>query len=1062
MRARLPLVLLVAGVVALGLGLAVLAPASSNTPAESEPAPADDALAPADDELAAAFDTLAARLAQAVPRVRPAASPKSDAADAPARQAFFERMLRDPATGRIPANVRARELAFARTLPTRTATAPGGTSGAGGPIWAWQEAGPYDVGGRTRALGIDRRNGNVLLAGGVSGGMWKSTDGGTSWRLTSRPAQQLSVTDLAQHPTNPDTWYYTTGEYRGNSARASGAAFRGTGLYRSTDNGETWNELAATVADPATYTSPFQYAARIVISPVTASLFVATNLGGVYRSDDDGASFALVTGPGTAPNGLAYEWADVAVGADGTLLAAFSSYLAGRVEGLPGTGGLFLSTDDGQSWTDITPAALPDGHYRPALAFAPSDPTRAYYFTTGFTSTYAGAEPMHFYALDLADPANVGVEDRSAAMPRSLAGVEYESYIGYCLTLAVKPDDPDFVVLGGVNLYRSRDGFRTPLTLGTGLIGGASYGPDDAFTGAQHPDQHVMVFDPANPNRMWNGNDGGLYRTSDVTAAGSVTWQSMNNGYNVTQFYDISQAAAAGDERLAGGTQDNGTPFFRADQPAAGSARISGGDGAYSFLTPTYAYTSAQGGFGFRFRYDAGGTPTFYDGLVIPPQAQGQLFIHPYTVNPNDDAQVFYPALDSLFRSNTAGNTWQRLTRAPDYGGCLVSAITATTARPAHRLYYALYCGLDAAPRLVRLDDADGAAYTATDISLPGAPLGAYVNDLAVNPDDGDELVVVHSNYNVDGLYHTADAGATYTSIEGNLLGDDAPGGTPGPSLRAAAIAYDPAGTGPAYLLGTSVGLFSTNRLAGAGTQWVQEAPTALGNAVVFDVETRASDLRAAVGTHGRGAFVGTTTALPVELTAFTATADAADDRRRALRLAWQTASETNNAGFEVQHQAPGAASFQAVGFVDGAGTTTDPQRYGLTLTTDAAGAPLTPGRHRVRLRQLDFDGAGETSAAVEVTLGVRGAAEVTAAYPNPLPAGQAARLTLTVADAQPVTVALYDATGRRVARLHEAPAAAGQPVTVRVPSQGLASGVYVVRVTGARFQASRRLVVVR
>jgi hypothetical protein len=98
----------------------------------------------------------------------------------------------------------------------------------------------------------------------------------------------------------------------------------------------------------------------------------------------------------------------------------------------------------------------------------------------------------------------------------------------------------------------------------------------------------------------------------------------------------------------------------------------------------------------------------------------------------------------------------------------------------------------------------------------------------------------------------------------------------------------------------------------------------------------------------------------------------------------------------------------------------------------------------------------------VEVALGVRGAAEVTAAYPNPLPAGQAARLTLTVADAQPVTVALYDATGRRVARVHEAPAAPGQPVTVRVPSQGLASGVYVVRVTGARFQASRRLVVVR
>ena len=78
---------------------------------------------------------------------------------------------------------------------------------------AWSEIGPYDVGGRTRGLAIDQRNSNILMAGGASGGIWKSTDGGKTWMLKSNPGENLGVTDIVQHPNSLNTWYYTTGEY---------------------------------------------------------------------------------------------------------------------------------------------------------------------------------------------------------------------------------------------------------------------------------------------------------------------------------------------------------------------------------------------------------------------------------------------------------------------------------------------------------------------------------------------------------------------------------------------------------------------------------------------------------------------------------------------------------------------------------------------------------------------------------------------------------------------------------------------------------------------------------
>ncbi len=189
---------------------------------------------------------------------------------------------------------------------------------------------------------------------------------------------------------------------------------------------------------------------------------------------------------------------------------------------------------------------------------------------------------------------------------------------------------------------------------------------------------------------------------------------------------------------------------------------------------------------------------------------------------------------------------------------------------------------------------------------------------------------------------------------------------------------------------------------------------------------------------------------LPVELTSFEAVADDGG-----VVLTWETASETNNAGFEVQRRTvEDADAWTQVAFVEGMGTTGEPQRYRHEVDG------LAPGAHQFRLKQVDYDGAFEYSPVVEATVALGTAYRLTAPYPNPS-SGQAV-LELTVEQAQEVRAGLYDALGRRVAVLFDGEVEANAPVRLRPGGERLASGVYVVRVVGETFTAQQKLTLVR
>ena len=178
---------------------------------------------------------------------------------------------------------------------------------------------------------------------------------------------------------------------------------------------------------------------------------------------------------------------------------------------------------------------------------------------------------------------------------------------------------------------------------------------------------------------------------------------------------------------------------------------------------------------------------------------------------------------------------------------------------------------------------------------------------------------------------------------------------------------------------------------------------------------------------------------LPVELVAFDGVVDGME-----VRLRWETAGETNNAGFAIEH-AVGGDAFARIGFVAGAGTTSDPLAYAFVTPT------LAPGRHRFRLRQVDFDGAFSYSATIERTVQTSTPYAISPAFPNPF--NPQTQFTVAVQSTQHVRIAVYNVLGARVLDVHDGALSAHEAHRFTIHAAGLPSGMYLVGIEGESFR---------
>ncbi|MBU3740928.1 MAG: T9SS type A sorting domain-containing protein [Candidatus Kapabacteria bacterium] len=784
-------------------------------------------------------------------------APTSDAALAPQdRKAYMLLRYADPATGQIPEDARQQERHHAASMP-----------GAYGTVKAaealqqetWMLRGPWNIGGRTRALFVDPADERLVIAAGVSGGVWRSTDNGTSWTKVTRPDQLHSVTCIAHDPRpgKDNLMFYGTGEIYGNSA-----GITGDGIYKSTNKGLSWEPIAATVTGQAPSQGDFAYTWRILVHPTSTDtvLFVASAENGVLRSTNAGRTW-------TTSLGSTSLFSEVYCVSDGTLYATLSSNTRFANQ-TASRRGIFRSTDVGATWQEISPSFMPATTRRIVLGIAPSDPKQIYAIAETPNAGTMGkfllrdGERTEWHSI-WKYHADRGWEDRSAALPLfgGRSG-DFFSQGGYDLVCNVSPFDTNVVVVGGTNLYTTSNGFVNNST--NAWIGG--YGkPSAAETfpsyPEHHPDQHDVVFSTKEPLRMYSANDGGVQMTRDVRAD-TVVWTSLTNGYITTQHYAIAITDLTGDARIMGGMQDNGTfstSTFEQTQPWE---RRGGGDGSYcSYIQKGRGLVvSTQNARIRRVVLDSNGTEVGR-GRIDPIGGTDYLFINPFAVDPVDERFLYLAGGRIMWRNNNllemplGGDdstlvNWDSLPQTRLASG-QISAI-AVSRNPSNVVWYGTSNG--GIYKLLNASSKD-ATVVRVDSALPN---GAYVSNIAIDPSNGDHVVFTFSNYNFRSVFATTDGGATWSDVSGNLEG---PNGS-GPAVNWVTIL--PRQDGRLYVVGTSTGLYYTAELNGTSTAWAAAAARDIGNVPIDMVVSRPQDGMIAVGTHGYGVFSGTIDEVPV------------------------------------------------------------------------------------------------------------------------------------------------------------------------------------------------------
>lgn len=774
------------------------------------------------------------------------------------RWEWMTRMLANPATGKIPEDIRSLELAYSSTLPVADGLNKFAT---------WNGIGPWNVGGRTRALAIDKTNPDILLAGAATGGIWRSTNGGITWYHTDMSAvPTANITSIVQDPRSgkQQNWYASTGELYGGSL--PGAFFSGSGVYKSTNGGHTWVKSGNVSVGLGGVSGAWSVVHRLAINTSidTADVLFAANFDGIYRSLNAGLTWSKIKG-GTGRTGYSY-FTDVAITPSGVIYATFS-----------GTGtqqGVWRSTNNGATWTNITPSWFQSTVNRMSIGLVPSNENQVYFIANtpgqGKESKTFEGKPEHNslwkYTYVSGDGSGTGGtwEDRSANLPGGLGGFnDFISQGSYCLEISIKPDNSNMIFIGGTNLFRSTDGFTSPNN--TQQIGG--YGinttlPDFKVFPNHHPDNHGVIFYPGNAKRMLSVHDGGISRTEDATAS-NVVWESLNHGYLTSQFYTIAQDPQSLTKLVLGGTQDNGTYLSTSADPVTAWTQPLSYDGSYAFVKPGggEVYLSIQQGRMQRMKLDAAGIP--FQFTRIDPKGvnkEDYQFINPFTPDAADFKVLYTPAGNVIWRnsditaipfknqldSNASDLNWTMLynTRLAVTGD-EITAIYSAPLQP-DVLYYGSSGG-----KLYRLRNASDTSSVPEAIRGTNFP-SAYINCIVQHPTDSSKLYVVFTNYNVLSVFETTDGGATWTPISGNL--EQYPGGTGnGPSCRWFTIA--PTLDSLVYFVGTSTGLYATKKIDGANTVWTRQGATSIGTNIVTMMHHRKTDGRMVVATYGAGVF---------------------------------------------------------------------------------------------------------------------------------------------------------------------------------------------------------------
>lgn len=682
--------------------------------------------------------------------------------------------------------------------------------------------GPAVMSGRIAAIDGHMDQGRLTLyVGAASGGVWKSPNGGTTWKPVF-DKHAMSIGALAVDPSNPKTVWVGTGEsWVRNSVSV------GDGVYKTTDGGETWTRMglpdseriAAIAVDPTDSNTVYVAAMGHLWSSGGERGLFKTSDGGrtwtrILHSNEDSGCAALAMDPRNPKVLFANLWQHR------RRPWTFES-------GGPGSG-LFKSTDGGATWTKLNgdpKRGLPMGEVgRIAVAIAPSD-------------------PRHVYAVvEARDGAIFHSKDGGETWERGNAGPNIIVRPFYFSLVVVDPKDPLKVYKPGFQLSASEDGGKSFATI----------------AGATHSDHHALFFHPQNSEVMYLGTDGGVFVSEDR----GNKWRMIPN-LPVGQFYHVSVDQER-PYRVFGGLQDNSSWMGYASVKLSNKhwTNLYGGDGFWVQPDPTdsrYVYAEAQGG--EMGRVDL---KTMTSRNIQPQAPAGEpkyrwSWNTPIVLSPTQPG-VLYTGAQYVFRSKDKGATWERLgsdlttndakkQQQEDSGGLTVDNSSAETHCTVYTISESpkngkvIWAGTDDGNLQVTRDG--GKSWINVAANVPGLPKGTTVAWVEAGPfEEGTAFAAFDGHAAGDmrtHVYRTSDFGKTWQSLA-----------TPELKGYAHVIKQDPVKPGLLYL-GTEAGLFIS---VDAGASWAQFKGGDMPAVAVRDLTVHPREHDLVLATHGRGIWI--------------------------------------------------------------------------------------------------------------------------------------------------------------------------------------------------------------
>ncbi|MEK6286710.1 MAG: glycosyl hydrolase [Acidobacteriota bacterium] len=686
----------------------------------------------------------------------------------------------------------------------------------------WRSIGPVR-GGRSIACAGSTSRPFEYYFGAVGGGLWKTGDGGVTWKpVTDGQIKSSSIGAVAVSESNPDVVYIGMGE-----VQLRGNIMQGDGVYKSVDAGKTWTHVG--LADTHAIS-------RIRVHPANADLVYACALGhpygpneqrGVFRSKDGGKTWqkVLFRSNHSGAVDLCFDPQDPQV----MFAAIWDAYRTpwSLSSGGPESG-LFKSTDGGDTWAEITRnTGLPQG------------------VVGKIGVSVSGADGKRVYAIVEAEDGGVFVSDDSAATWKKISeDRRLRQRAFYYSRLYADPKVRDTVYVLNTGFYKSTDGGKTYKTIRV-----------------PHGDNHDLWIASNDPQRMINSNDGG----GNVSINGGETWTGQN--YPTAQLYRVATTRDF-PYHVCGAQQDNSTVCVSSEAGGRGRTpsvmyAVGGGESGYIAphpKNPNLFYAGSQGALLTRFDRSTGHTrdiqvyPLFFSGMPASALKERWQWTFPIVFSPHD-SNVLYTSSQHLWKTTNDGQSWERispdLTRADpktlgDSGGPITKDQngpeiygTIFTLAPSRLEANTIWTGSD-----------DGLAYITRDggkkwdkITPPDLPEFSRISLIEASPHKPGTAYLAAKRYQLDDrapyIFKTDDYGKTWKKIVNGIRPDD----------YVHAVREDPKRPGLLYA-GAEHGIYVS---FDDGANW-QSLSLNLPDTQVPDLVVEENDL--VIATHGRSFYV--------------------------------------------------------------------------------------------------------------------------------------------------------------------------------------------------------------